>query len=62
MEKEYMVIGFGKSKKDGTPYSRACRVKQANDGTWGYVDIKDVFFLDDIRSLGSVVKVEQMEV
>ena len=63
MERKYMVVRFGVNKETGEPYSRASRLKEAKDGTsWGYLDEKDPYYLDEIRPLGTVVAVELTEV
>lgn len=62
MDKNYMVVQFGVSKKTGKPYSIAQRMIMANDGTWGRLNPKDQFFTDDIRGVGEIVRVQQQEV
>ncbi len=58
-KKTYMVTGYGQSKEKKEDYSSACRVKIANDGTWGYIDMKERIFLPYIASIGTVVETEE---
>lgn len=61
MVREYMVTKFGAAKNTGEIYSRGSRVKTAKDGSYGYLDEKDTCFFDEIKPLGTIVKVELME-
>lgn len=59
MERKYMVVSFGTSKKTGALYSRAARVREdEKNGTYGYLDDKDAYYTDDLQPLGSVITVE----
>lgn len=63
MERKYMVVSYGTSKKTGEPYSRAARIKEdEKDGTYGYLDEKDSYYVDDLRPLGTVITLEFAEV
>jgi hypothetical protein len=59
MEKEYMVVAFGTSKKTNKPYSRAYCLRKDKLGKYGFLDQKDQYFTEDIRKLGEVLKVSQ---
>lgn len=62
MEKHYMVVRNGQSKKTGDDYSVALRMCGKKDGSSSWLDEKDNFFTDDIRSLGTIITVEQTEI
>lgn len=62
MKKSYMVIRNGTSKKTGELYSLALNLCKSNDGKSEWLDEKDKYFANDIRPVGSVISVEQMEV
>lgn len=62
MTKIYMVVRNGKSKKTGDDYSMALRVCGKQDGTANWLDDNDSYFTDDIRSMGTYINVEQLEV
>ena len=62
MTKTYMVVRNGAKKKTGETYSIAQRLFQNHDKTSEWLDEKDKFWTDDIRPVGSLIKVEQMEV
>lgn len=63
MERKYMVVSYGTSKKTGAPYSRAARIREdEKNGTFGYLDEKDAYYVDDLRPLGTVITLELAEV
>jgi len=62
MTKTYMVIRNGTSKKTGAVYSLAQRLAQNKDTGFEWLDEKDMFWTDDIRSVGTFFDVEQLEV
>ena len=63
MERKYMVVSYGTSKKNGSLYSRAARIKEdEKNGTYGYLDEKDSYYVDDLRPLGTVITLELAEV
>ena len=62
MTKTYLVVSNGVSKKTGKKYSIAQRVCQKYDKSSEWLDSKDQYFTDDIRPVGTLVEVEQMEV
>lgn len=63
MERKYMVVKYGNSKKTGALYSRAVRIREdEKNGTFGYLDDKDVYFVDDLRPLGSLITLQLAEV
>lgn len=62
MERKYMVVAYGESKKDKRPYSRAYRLKEAREGGWGYLDQKDTYYSDEIRPLGEIITLSMQEV
>lgn len=62
MTKTYMVVRNGAAKKTGETYSVALRKCQSRDGNTEWLDEKDKYWTDDIRPVGSEIKVEQMEV
>lgn len=62
MTKIYMVVRNGLSKKTGALYSIAYRKVQAKETGYEFLDEKDSYFTDDIRPVGTMLKVEQMEV
>lgn len=62
MTKTYMVVRSGAAKKTGEVFSVAQRLCKSRDGNSEWLDEKDKYWTDDIRSVGSVIKVEQMEV
>lgn len=61
MTKTYMVTRNGVSKKTGAIYSIAERLGKTKEG-YEYLDSKDTYFTDDIRPVGTMLKVEQMEI
>lgn len=62
MVKTYMVVRNGLSKKTGAQYSIAYKLGKTREGGYEYLDEKDSHFTDDIRPVGTLIKVEQMEV
>lgn len=63
MKRTYMVVSYGTSKKTGALYSRAARIREdEKNGTYGYLDEKDSYYVDDLRPLGSVITLEMAEV
>ena len=62
MTKTYMVVRNGAKKGTGEIYSIAQRVHQSKDKTFEWLDEKDQFWCEDIRPVGTIIKVEQMEV
>lgn len=62
MTKKYMVIRNGAKKKSGEVYSMACKLGQNPETGFEWLDERDKFFTDDIRPVGSIIEVEQMEV
>lgn len=62
MTKTYLVVSNGVSKKTGSLYSIAQRVCQKKDKSSEWLDTKDQYFTDDIRPVGSMIEIEQMEV
>lgn len=61
MTKIYMVVRNGLSKKTGALYSIAVRIGKTKEG-YEYTDDKDTYFTDDLRPVGTMLKVEQMEI
>lgn len=61
MERTYMVVSYGQSKKDKSLYCRAYRVKEDENHSYGYLDEKDVYYCDEQKPLGTIFKVELME-
>ena len=62
MTKSYMVVRNGVAKKTGEVFSVAHRLCQKQDKTAAWLDEKDTFWTDNIRPVGSIIKVEQSEV
>lgn len=62
MTNTYLVVRNGVSKKTGAVYSVANRVFKSKDGNSEWLDEKDKYWTDDIRPVGSVISVEQIEV
>jgi hypothetical protein len=56
-----MVVRNGLSKKTGAVYSIAYRLGETKE-KYQYLDEKDTYFTDDVRAVGTLLKVEQMEV
>lgn len=57
IKRYYLVIGWGYSKKDKTPYSRCAEIKGDRDGNKvQFVDINSCIYIDCIKSLGEVVE------
>ena len=54
MEKKYMVVAYGAKKDTGEPYSRLAKVFESEKKVLGFLDEKDVVFLDDIHLLGKI--------
>ena len=61
MIKEYMVVSFGTSKKNGKDYSRALRIKGDKNETWAMLYEKDAYFVQNKRPLGEVIRVNVEE-
>ena len=61
MNREYMVVSFGTSKKNGKDYSRALRVKGDKNQTWAMLDEKDVYYAQSKRPLGDIINVSVEE-
>lgn len=62
MERKYMVVSYGTSKKTGSLYSRATRIKEdEKNGTYGYLDEKDQYYTDDLQPLGSIITLELIQ-
>lgn len=62
MERRYMVVSYGTAKKTGEIYSRASRIREdEKNGTFGYLDEKDKYFMNELKPLGTVVTVELLE-
>jgi hypothetical protein len=61
MEKKYMVVGFGTSKKTGKPYSRAYLLKSDKAGTFAFLDRNDSYYTEDIRPVGTMIIVKLVE-
>ena len=62
MTKTYMVVRNGFKKKTGEAYSIARRLFQNHDKTSEWLDEKDTYWAEEIKPVGSLIKVEQMEV
>lgn len=62
MTNTYLVVTNGVSKKTGAVYSIAQRICQKKDKSSEWLNEKDQYFTDDIRPVGSIITVEQMEV
>lgn len=62
MTKNYMVVRNGAAKKSGEIYSIAQRIFQSKDKTSEWLDEKDKYWCDELRPVGTIIKVEQMEV
>ena len=50
--KEYMVVGNGKSKDSGKPYSKAYQLKTTKEGGFQYLDAKAYLYLEEIKPVG----------
>lgn len=61
MTKTYMVIRNGTAKKSGEVYSLALKLSKSKDG-FQWLDERDKYFTNDIRPVGALIEVEQMEV
>ena len=62
MIKTYMVVRNGAAKKTGEIYSIAQRVQHSKDKTNEWLDEKDKYWCDELRPVGTLINVEQMEV
>lgn len=63
MERKYMVVSYGTSKKTGALYSRASRIREdEKNGTFGYLDEKDVYYADDLQPLGTIITLQLTQV
>ena len=59
MEKKYIVVGFGTNKETGERYCRAALVREGKD--WGYVDLKNTYYPEEIRPVGTIIPVTLIE-
>lgn len=62
MERKYMVVSYGTNKKTGALYSRALRIREDEvNGTYGYLNENDPYYVDDLRPLGTVITLQLTE-
>lgn len=62
MTKSYLVVRNGVSKKTGAVYSLAQKICQMKDGGAEFLNENDKYVTNDIRPVGTIIQVEQMEV
>ena len=56
---DYLVIGWGFSKKDGKPFSRCAKiVSDVKEGTYQFIDTNNCIYLDHHVQIGTVIIAE----